>query len=345
MNERRSPLRFLMPGWFSIVMGLSGLALAWHRASPQLGAPAAAVSAGLAILAFAVFAVLAAASARRARAHPDALREDLAHPVRHAFVAAVPISALLLLTLWVAHVGTGETVRWLWRLASAAQLGVTLWVLARWWRGNQPDGLAWVSITPALIVPIVGNVLVPLAGVPLGELQWSAAQFGIGLLFWIVVLVLLPVRIAAAGLWPERMMPTVFITVAPPAVIGLDALQFGLPPLVAWCAWGMAVFFLLWSLTLARRIAGLPFGIPHWAMSFPLAAFAALTLRLAAPDAGGGAAMSIVAPAMLAAASVAILALALATLRGLHQGSLLVPEAPAAAAPVAGTALSGGQSR
>ena len=35
-----SPLRHLGPAWFSIVMGLCGLSLAWHRAAVSLG-PAA----------------------------------------------------------------------------------------------------------------------------------------------------------------------------------------------------------------------------------------------------------------------------------------------------------------
>lgn len=336
-----SPLQFLALGWFSIVMGLSGLAFAWHRAAGQLGEPALAVSVALAILAAAVFATLLALTALRARRHPQALREDIGHPVRHPFVATVPISALLLVGLWVALVGPGPVAGFAWALASLAQLAVTLWVLARWWKGNQPGGLAWVSLTPALIVPIVGNVLVPLSGVPLGHAATSAAQAGIGLLFWPVVLVLLLVRIAQAGLWPEKLMPTIFITIAPPAVLGLDALQFGAPPLVAWAAWGMAAFFLLWALTQARRVVALEFAITHWAVSFPLAAFTALSLRLAAPENGGGPAMAVFALFALAATSVIVAGLALGTVRGLRLRRLLIPEQPVVAQVVA----SGGQSR
>lgn len=336
-----SPLRFLALGWFSIVMGLSGLAFAWHRAAAQLGEPALAVSVALAILAGAVYATLLGLTALRARRHPQALLEDLAHPVRHVFVATVPISALLLVGLWVALVGPGPIVRAVWGLASLAQLAVTLWVLARWWRGNQPGGLAWPSLTPALIVPIVGNVLVPLSGVPLGHAAASAAQAGIGLLFWPIVLVLLLVRIAQAGIWPEKLMPTVFITVAPPAVLGLDALQFGAPPLLAWAAWGMALFFLLWAATQARRIVALEFGITHWAVSFPLAAFTALSLRLADPVNGGGPGMALLSLFALAATSVVIAGLVLGTVRGLRQRRLLIPEQLLVAQAVA----SGGQSR
>jgi len=72
----------------------------------------------------------------------------------------------------------------------------------------------------------------------------------------------------------------------------------------------------------ARAIAAMPFGLPHWAMSFPLAALAALTLRLATP----GSVLAVLGPALLALASIVIVGLVLGTLRGLRDGSLLAPE-------------------
>ncbi len=317
-----SPLQYLHPGWFALVMGLAGLALAWHRAEGTMGPAAAAVALVLALLAALVFGLLLAASLRRARRHPEALAEDLRHPVRHAFVAAPPVSLLLLATLGVALGGpaTGWTV--LWALGAVLQLLATVWVLARWWRGPQAGGLQWPAVTPVLFIPIVGNVLVPLAGVPLGLEALAAAQFGVGLLFWPVVLALLGARVAAAGPWPERLRPAAFIAIAPPAVVALSLLQFGAPPLVAWALWGMAVFAALWAGTQARAIASQPFGVPHWAMSFPLAALAALTLRLA----GSGGAMALFGVALLALATLLVAALTLATLRGLRDGSLLAPE-------------------
>lgn len=317
-----APLQHLHPGWFALVMGLAGLALAWHRAESAMGAAAGAVALVLAVLAAVLFALLLLASAWRAHRHPEALAEDLRHPVRHAFVAAPPVSVLLLATLGVALAGPAPGWTALWALGALLQLLVTVWVLARWWRGPQAAGLQWPAVTPVLFIPIVGNVLVPLAGVPLGLETLAAAQFGVGLLFWPVVLALLGARVAAAGPWPERLRPAAFIAVAPPAVVALSLLQFGAPPLVAWALWGMAVFAALWAATQARAIAAQPFGVPHWAMSFPLAALAALTLRLGTP----GSAMATLGVALLALATLLVAALALATLRGLREGSLLAPE-------------------
>jgi tellurite resistance protein len=137
------------------------------------------------------------------------------------------------------------------------------------------------------------------------------------------------VRIAVQGMWPERLLPASFIFIAPPAAVGLSSLQFGAPVLVGWGLWGMAVFSLLWLAPLTRQIANQPFGLAHWGMSFPLAAFAALTLRLAPSGP-----LSLVGIALLALTSLLVAAFLLATVRGLRDGRLLGPEPVTAIEPV-----------
>ena len=245
-------------------MGLAGLALAWHRAAPLMGQAASAVAAALGVLAPLGLAGLAVATVLRGLNHAEAWAEHRRHPVRHTFVATLPIALLLVVTVGVALLGPSTPARLLWWLASLSQLGVTVWVLMRWWRGNQPDGLVWQGVTPALFIPVVGNVLVPLAGVPLGHEAWAAAQFGVGLVFWPLVAALVLVRLAVAGSWPERLRPTAFIFIAPPAVVGLSLLQLGAPRLVGWAFWGVAVFSFLWVGTLAKAITAQPFALPPW---------------------------------------------------------------------------------
>jgi tellurite resistance protein len=317
-----APLKYLYPGWFAIVMGLSGLALAWQRATPLMGEAAQAAAWAFSGAAALVFVLLALASALRAQRHPEAWAQDRQHPVRHTFIATLPVGLLLLATVAVALLGPSRPAAALWWLGSVLQLGVTVWVMSRWWRGPHAGGAQWAGVTPALFIPIVGNVLAPLAGVPLAYPEWAAAQFGLGLLFWPVVLALLMVRLAVHGALPERLLPSVFIVIAPPAVSGLALLQLGAPSAVAWALWGMALFGLLWAGTQLRRILAMPMGLAHWAMSFPLAALAALTLRLASPSG----VLAVLGPLLLALASLTVLWLLLMTLRGLRDGSLLAPE-------------------
>lgn len=337
-----TPLKFLMPGYFAVVMGLCGLTLAWHQAAGAMGDMATGIALVLGLLSAIVFAVLLVASVVRWQRYPAALADDLKHPVRHAFVAALPVSLLLLATVGVALGGAGDPFGpvWnvLWWAGSLGQLWATVWVLGRWLApagAAQPGAPAalWPSITPVLLIPVVGNVVVPLAGLPLGHALWSAMQFGIGALLWPVVLALILARRIAHSPLPERILPAWFITIAPPAVIGVVLDQWQAPQPVVLALWGVALFSLLWVAPLARRIAGQPFNIAFWAFSFPLAAFAVLTLRVAERSGSGG--LQTAAVLLLAIASIAIVWLGFATVRGLRDGSLLAPEPVASITPVA----------
>ena len=86
-------------------------------------------------------------------------------------------------------------------------------------------------------------------------------------------------------------------------------LQLGGPAVLAWMAWGVALMFLLWSLNVMPRMLAQPASVTWWALSFPLAAFAALSLRLAGHDSG-------------VMGALALLALDLLLLAGLGYGLL-----------------------
>jgi|GEM_PF-30807 len=369
MPHAPDALKHLAPNVFAMVMGLAGLSLAWGRAEPILGEMAGAGALVLAAAAALLFVALAVLSWIRWQHYPEALAADLKHPVRHAFVATIPVSIILLATCGVSLLGAQTWLAVLWWVGSLLQLGATLWVATRWLSADKAQGLTWAALTPVLLIPVVGNVLAPLAGVTLGAGTWSTAQFGIGLLLWPVLLIpvvgnvlaplagvtlgagtwstaqfgigllLWPVllalifaRIAAHGLWPERLLPATFIAIAPPAVIGSAALQLGGPTPLAWMCWGMALFFLLWALQIGRRMLAQPFLIGFWSLGFPLAAFATLSLRLAQQHPAAQA------PAMiaLALASLVIVLLGIATFKGWREGSLLQPE-PVALIAVAGS--------
>jgi tellurite resistance protein len=234
--------------------------------------------------------------------------------------------------------------RGVWWLGSLTQLWATVWVLSRWiapaaaaqpGQGPGNTGL-WPAVTPVLLIPVVGNVVAPLAGIPLGMDGWSAAQMGIGVFFWPLVLLLTLVRRIAHSPLPERVLPAWFITIAPPAVIGLVLVQMQAPLPVVQALWGVGLFFLLWVAPVIKRIVAQPFGVAFWALSFPLAAFTTLTLRLAQlqPDSGWHGMLQNAGVLLLASTSMVVLWLALATVRGLRDGTLLAPEPVASIIPV-----------
>lgn len=327
------PLRFLGPAWFTIVMGLAGLALAWQRAEPVLGESALGVALVLAAAALAVFVLLGVLSLLRLRRHPQAVAEDLRHPGRHVMFAAIPLALILVATLFAFFHGPSLLARALWLAGSGLQLLASVWVLARWLQPQTPSGFAWPALTPAFLIPGVGNAVAAFAGPTLGFAGFAAAQLGVGIALWVLVMALLVVRLGLHGPWAVPQLPATFITVAPPSVMGTALLLLGAPAPFAIAFWGVAALFLAWSATVARRLLEQEFGIGFWALAFPLAAFTGLTLRLGA---GGGPLLRAGAIALLALTSLVVLGLAWATVQGLRQRRILRAEAPPAMAPRVG---------
>jgi tellurite resistance protein len=322
-------LEHLAPVWFVVVMGWCGLATAWLRATELLGEMALGVGLVAALVALLIFGLLSLACIVRLHVHPHAVQADLQHPVRHAFMATLPISLMLLSALgvrlfWGTSSWLDVMLRAVWCAGSLLELAATVWVLGRWLRPQAEGGLQWATFTPVLFIPVVGNVLAPLGGIPMGLGAWATAQFGMGVLLWPVLQTLMVVRLVQAGPLPARMSPSLFIMIVPPSIIGLDLAQLEAPLAMVWALWGIGLFFVLWVLTQLEAVRTQPFGMAHWGLSFPLAAFTTLTLHLA--QASDGRWLQLPALLMLAITSLVILGLSLGTWRGLRRGDLLVPE-------------------
>ena len=309
-------------------MGLCGLSLAWTQAAPRMGEVATGVAQAVALLAGLLMLALLGLTLWRFVRWPLTRVHDVAHPVRHVFVAAPTVSLILLATCGVTLSGPSAIWDVLWMTGAAAQAAVTVWVVLRWLRSGAS---AWIGVTPALLIPVVGNVLLPLAGLPLGHPLWSAVQWTVGAVLWPVILFLLMLRLQRLGPWPARMRPSVFILIAPPSVTGLGLMLWQAPMVWPGLLWVVALAFVVLALTRLPSCFDQPFGWPMWSLSFPLTAFAALTLKLV---------QATVLPQLLgllalALASVVVAALLRWTWWGLRSGSLLQPE-PAPAMPLPG---------
>lgn len=305
--------------WFVPVMGLSGLSLAWGQADGLLGPSGLMAARLIGVLAALVFGVLLLLTLWRLKRWPRALYLKWMHPVRYVFLATLPVSLILLSTVGVALTGVAPHWDVLWQTGALAQGLLTLAVVVRWWRMR---AARWPGVTPGLLIPVVGNVLVPLAGLRLGHADWSWLQAAVGMLLWPVVLILLWIRVRRIGLWPERMRPSIFILVAPPSVIGLDLMLWHAGPVPVVLCWVLALALMAWALAQLPRCFDQPFGMPMWSLSFPMAAFASLTLRLGQ----AGWLPAWVGLIALALASVVIAALLRWTWWGLRSGDLLQPD-------------------
>ena len=253
--------------FFAVMMGLLGLALAMAAAEKAAGS-AGNVSQFILGTAVAVFAVLAFFYGLKLVRHPGAVLAEWNHPVRIAFFPTISISLLLLGTAMAPQVPATAYV--IWSIGVAAQGLLALSVIANWigHRSFQP-----LHLSPAWFIPAVGNVLVPLAGVDFGVIELSWLFFSAGLLFWIVLLTLVMNRLIFHEPLPARLMPTLVILIAPPAVAFVAWVRLtGDVDAFARVLLNVGYVFALIVLTQAPRFFRLPFALSWWALTFPLAA-------------------------------------------------------------------------
>ncbi|MFP5504687.1 MAG: SLAC1 anion channel family protein [Gammaproteobacteria bacterium] len=266
-------LQFMPVSFFSVVMGLSGLSIALQQAVSLWSGlrPAGTV---MALVSAAVFMVLCAFYAAKLARYPAAVREELKHPVKMSFGAAFTVS-LVLLSIAFHDSATGLSW-WLWAVGSGLHLAFTLYVLNAWI--YQPH-FEIHHISPAWFIPVVGNILVPVAGVAHGAIELSWFYFSIGLLFWIVLFTIIVYRMIFHNPLPEKLLPTLFILIAPPAVgfIAYVRLTDGVDAF-AQVLYYSALFLTLLLFMQLPRFLRLPFFLSWWAYSFPLAAMTIATL-------------------------------------------------------------------
>ncbi len=261
--------------FFAMVMGLSGLTIAWEKTQQVLGLNLYITPwmVGVAATTFVVLVVLYITKLLRHRA---AVLKELRHPIKLNFFPAISISLLL---LSIAFMPLSPAVsEWLWLLGAALHLAFTLYVVNVW---IHHEHFEVHHLNPAWFIPAVGNVLVPVVGMPLGYTDVSWFFFSIGLLFWIILLTIIFYRVLFHNPIDEKLMPTLFILIAPPAVgfIAYLKLTGGLD------AFGRVLYFSGLFLTLllftqVGRFARLRFFLSWWAYSFPIAAITIATLSM-----------------------------------------------------------------
>lgn len=306
---------------FASVMGLGGLSLAWRHAAAVWGLPlwparALLVAAALAFLVLGILYVVKWAL------HPAQARAELRHPVRMTFAPTITISMLVLAT-------AGQDVApalasAVWWIGAVSHLAATVAVLSAWFL--RPD-IGPGAVTPAWYIPVVGNVITPLAAAQLGSVELAWFAFGTGVVFWVGLLPLLLQRVLLHDPpLPPRLLPTIAIFIAPPAVAMLSwqALTGAVDGAVVRILYAAAMVFVLLLLVQVPRLRRLPFALPAWAYTFPLAAAAAAAISMA--GARPQVAYDAIAVLLLAGTTVLVLAVAGLTVRAAARHQVCLPE-------------------
>jgi len=275
VTQIQSRLALFPVSFFSSVMGMAGFSIAIAKAE-SIYSLEPKVSLIFSVITLLLFLSLLVIYTLKFIKEKEAVVQELHHPIKISFFPTVSIS-LILLSICMLHTNTG-LANILWILGSALHIGFTLYVMNAW---INHDYFNINHMNPAWFIPIVGNILVPIAGVPLGYSDISWFFFSVGIVFWPVLLTIIYYRVIFHPALPDKLVPTFFILIAPPAVGFLSYLQLnGELDNFARVLYFSALFFTLLVLTQFRRFSKLQFFLSWWAYSFPLAAVSIASLRM-----------------------------------------------------------------
>lgn len=271
---------------FASVMGLGGLALVFKKASAafafstkdsanflDLNAVFAICSLVFGFLSVAVFLLLLGFYVAKIFTHFNAFKAEITHQVKINFLSAIPIGALIITTLGAFN--DNGTMLFLLKiifyLSSFLQLILSIFVINFWFSNAMKKHL----LSPAWFIPIVGNLIVPLAGhsakiTP----EFSLFFFSVGCFFWLILTALITSRLIFEESLESKFLPTLFIFIAPPSIFVVDfAALFGGHSALSLMLYFVALFFMLLMLSLSRVFTRLNFALSWWAFTFPLCAF------------------------------------------------------------------------
>lgn len=305
--------------FFAVGMGMMGLTLAM-RAAEHAYSLSNAASTGTLMLAVVMLVAVAIGYSAKVLNHFADVKAEWNHPVRIAFFPAISISLLLLSAALFDQMPNAAHLVW---LSATALQGVLALSVIGAWIGHRPFQQG--QLTPAWFIPAVGNVIVPLAGARLGYMEASWLFFSGGLIFWLVLLTLVMNRLMFHDPLPGRMVPTLMILVAPPAVAFTGWLRMtGEVGHFGHFLLSVAYVFALLVATQLPKFRTMPFALSWWALSFPLAALSIASFGYA--EIIGSVAHRHIGLGLLALLLAVVVGLIVRTALAIRAGAICVPE-------------------
>lgn len=275
MDAQLTRLQHFPVSFFSVILGLSGLTIVAQRLQSTFDLAWGPGNIYLALTAMLYFVILGIVLAKAMR-HPATIRQDYFHPIKINFFPAASIS-LLLLSVALVPVHKGLALVF-WSVGALVHLLFTLSILSIWIRHTRFEVQ---HKNPAWFIPVVGNIIVPVAGVDLAPAPISWFFFSVGFVLWLVLFTIFVYRAFFHQPIAEKLLPTFFILIAPPAV-GFIA-YFKLTGQVD--ALGQVLYYFALFLTLLLffnydMFVRIKFYLSWWAYSFPIAAITLSTLLM-----------------------------------------------------------------
>jgi len=251
---------------FAVIMGLTGLTIAFGKFYHLGWLPKIFYDVSI-FTVLILFVLVVIMYGLKLAFYPDEVKTDFKHRIRVNFFSAISISLLLLSIAFYTY--------------------YPLLSISFWWMGTVLHTIFlfktisfWIQhnfeihhFNPAWFIPVVGNILIPIAGVEYAPQIISYFYFSVGFFFWIVLFTIFLYRAVFHAQLPEKFIPTFFILLAPPAVGFISYMRLA----ASWDGFSIFMllityFFIILLVVMYRSFFQLKFFMSWWAFTFPLAA-------------------------------------------------------------------------
>ncbi len=271
--ENMLRIRNFPVSFFAIILGLSGLSIVSQKLQFLLGEQLQWIFFSITITIFVILLVMFALKYIR---HRDSLISDFFHPIKINFFPTISISFLLFSIFLLAH--NKDISFYSWLLGTILHFMFTIKILSVWIYHEQFE---LTHINPSWFIPIVGNILIPVAGTSHAPLEVSWFFFSIGFIFWIVLFTIFMYRIIFHNPLPQKLLPTFFIMIAPPAIGLISYIKLGNElDAFANVLYFFALFLAIFLIYQVPRFYRIKFFLSWWAYTFPLAAISLASVQM-----------------------------------------------------------------
>jgi len=270
LKLKNFPISFFAP-----VLGFMGFALAFQKVESlfSLSNQISLLLLGVTII---LFVMVLSIYGLKFLFHRKDIEKEYQHPVKINFF---PLISKTLLVMSVMFLGIDmDASKYLWIVGVIINTIFSFAILGEW---ITKEHFKIEHMSPAWFIPVVGNLIIPIAGVQhfSPEISWFFFSAGVVWMFILTTIVLY--RLMFHDPLPKKLIPTFFILFAAPAIAFIAYFKLtenfdGFAHILYYFA--TFLFFLIafqWKLFL-----NIKFYISWWAYTFPLAAFSLATTQM-----------------------------------------------------------------
>ena len=199
----------------------------------------------------------------------DNVKKEFRHPIKINFF---PLISKVLLVLSVVFLSLNMQVSYyLWWIGVAVNSIFSFSILSEW---ITKDHFHIKHLSPAWFIPVVGNIIIPIAGVQHAHPEISWFFFTVGFVWMVILTIIIFNRLIFHDPLPGKLAPTFFIIFAAPSIafIAYSKLS-GDFDTFSRILYYFSLFIFLLTFMQWKMFAKIRFYLSWWAYTFPLAAF------------------------------------------------------------------------